>query len=107
MVVSWEKFSNRIDPSLNKNKHFELSSEKDTFVKKESDFYSKRKKKCMLQFYYCNSFRPRSGHTPNEFAFIMIWLTSQRIDWYFSKITNQIQDNITFQMPKRRKLTGI
>ena len=53
------------------NKHFELSSEKDTFVKKESDFYPKRKK-CMLQFNYCNSFRPRSGHTPNEFAFIMI-----------------------------------
>ena len=44
MVVSWEKFSNRIDPSLNKNKHFELSSEKDTFVKKESDFYQKREK---------------------------------------------------------------
>ena len=44
MVVSWEKFSNRIDPSLNKNKHFELSSEKDTFVKKESDFYPKEEK---------------------------------------------------------------
>ena len=26
------------------NKHFELSSEKDTFVKKESDFYPIRKK---------------------------------------------------------------
>jgi hypothetical protein len=26
------------------NKHFELSSEKDTFVKKESDFIPKRKK---------------------------------------------------------------
>ena len=44
MVVSWEKFSNTIDPSLNKNKHFELSSEKDTFVKKESDFYPKKEK---------------------------------------------------------------
>ena len=80
---------------------------KKTHLWKKKVISIQKEKKCMLQFNYCNSFRPRSGHTPNEFAFTMIWLTCQRIDWYFSENTNQIQDNITFQMPKRRKLTGI
>ena len=34
------------------------------------------------------------------------WQVKELTD-YFSEIRNQIQDNITFQMPKRRKLTGI
>ena len=107
MVVSWEKFSNRIDPSLNKNKHFELSSEKDTFVKKESDFYPKEEKNACYNLIIVIVFDQEVVILPmNSHLLWFDWQVKELTD-ILVKLQTKFKTPITFQMPKRRKLTGI